>query len=151
VALRGGWLYTGDIARSDPDGYFQIISRKKDMWFPTGDDDIQMAFPRDVEEVIYEIPGVKEVAVVGVQNYPIAFVTTSRPIDTNVIIGYCERRLPKPLVPVLVVFVDDMPKSFIGKIIRRHLLASIPEPQRKELDILSDRIDEMLGHPFSDD
>lgn len=149
--LRGGWLYTGDVARMDPDGYFQIISRKKDIWYPRRDgEEPRPAFPRDVEEVIYEIPEIKEVAVVAVGNIPIAFVTTKRLIDSRTIINFCARRLPKELVPVLVVFVEDMPRSFVGKIIRRHLLDRIPEPQRKELDIISDRIDEMLDYPFDD-
>ena len=147
-ALRDGWLYTGDVARMDADGYFQIISRKKEMWYPErADKEPRPAFPRDVEEVIYELPEVKEVAVVGVANFPIAFVTTSKAVDSNTVIGYCARRLPKELVPVLVVFVDELPKSFVGKIIRRNLLAKIPEHQRKELSMISDRIDAMLDFP----
>lgn len=151
-ALRDGWLYTGDVARMDSEGYFQIISRKRDMWYPRrAEEGPYPAFPRDVEEVIYEIPEVKEAAVVGIRNFPVAFVTTNRPIDSGTILGFCERRLPKELVPVMVIFVDEMPKSFVGKIIRRHLLDKIPEPQRRQLDIISDRIDEMLDYPFSEE
>ena len=61
VLTEDGWLLTGDIARMDEDGYFQIISRKKDMIL-AGKYNV---YPRDVEEVLYEHPGVKEVAVVG--------------------------------------------------------------------------------------
>jgi long-chain acyl-CoA synthetase len=150
-SLHDGWLYTGDVARMDSDGYFQIISRKKDMWYPArGQQEPYPAFPRDVEEVIYEIPEVKEAAVVGIKNIPVAFVTPRRTIEPGTIITYCSHRLPDELVPKLVVFVDEMPKSFVGKIIRRHLLDHIPERQRKELDIISDRIDEMLDYPFND-
>lgn len=149
--LRDGWLLTGDIARMDAEGYFQIISRKKDMWYPErGDAEPRPAFPRDVEEVIYELPEVKETAVVGVGTKAIAFVTVKRNIEPGTIVMYCMRRLPAELVPVLVIIVEEMPKSFVGKIIRRALLDKIPERQRRELDIISDRIDEMLDYPFSD-
>jgi long-chain acyl-CoA synthetase len=93
AALRDGWLYTGDIARMDSEGYFQIISRKKDMWYAERDGQPTPAFPRDVEEVIYEIPEVKETAVVGIRNFPVAFVTCNRPIDTQTIMTYVGRRL----------------------------------------------------------
>lgn len=148
AVLKDGWLYTGDVARMDEDGYFQIISRKKEMWFNRKGEEFVPVFPRDLEEVIYEIPEIKEVAVVGVQNWPIAFVTINRPVDSQTIMNYVSRRMPD-LTPRMVVFVDDLPKSFIGKIIRRHLLDRIPEPQRRELDIISDRIDEMLDFPAS--
>jgi len=151
AALRDGWLYTGDVARMDTEGYFQIISRKKDMWYARREDGRRTpVFPRDVEEVIYELPEIKEVAVVGVKDFPVAFVTASRAMDSQTIINYVARRLPQEMVPRLVVFVDEMPRSFVGKIIRRHLLERIPEPTRRELDIVSDRIDEMLEYPFED-
>jgi long-chain acyl-CoA synthetase len=70
--MDDGWLLTGDVAQMDDDGYFRIIARKADMWYP--DKPGKPAFPRDVEEVIYEIPQVKEVAVVAVANHPFAFV-----------------------------------------------------------------------------
>ena len=150
AALRDGWLFTGDVGRMDHDGYYQVISRKKEVWYPERDDGVQQpAFPRDVEEVIYEIPEVKEAAVVGLERLAIAFVTTNRSLDSKTVLRYCERRLPPELVPSLVIFVDEMPRSLVGKIIRRHLLNHIPEPQRRELDIVSDRIDGMLDYPFN--
>jgi long-chain acyl-CoA synthetase len=147
-ALRSGWLYTGDVARMDAEGYFQIISRKKDMWYPRRKKNDSPVFPRDVEEVIYEIPEVKEVAVVGFRAMPLAFVTIKGQIDAGTIKAFCARRLPEELVPSLVFIVDDLPKSFVGKVIRRLLLDKIPEPHRKELNIVSDRIDEMLNYPY---
>jgi long-chain acyl-CoA synthetase len=143
TVLKDGWLYTGDVARMDADGFFQIISRKKEMWYNRRGEEVVAMFPRDLEEIIYEIPEVKEVAVVGIQNFPVAFVTVNRPVDAQTISNYVVRRMPD-LAPKFVFFVDEMPKSFIGKILRRHLLEKIPEPQRRELDIVSDRIDEML-------
>jgi long-chain acyl-CoA synthetase len=115
-----GWLLTGDIVQMDPDGYFRLIARKADMWYPGSP--ANPAFPRDIEEVIYEIPQVKETAVISIANKPIAFVIAQHPPPTaESIIAYCKRRLPPDLVPRLVIFVDEFPRSFIGKVLRREL------------------------------
>jgi long-chain acyl-CoA synthetase len=118
-----GWLHTNDIARMDEDGYFQIISRRQDMW--QAEEDHSPAFPRDVEEVIYELPEVREVVVVAIANQPIAFVSLKEKsrIPAKTIIAFCERRLPPGQVPKLVVFVKDFPRSFIGKVLRRELVS----------------------------
>lgn len=130
---RDGFLLTGDVAQMDAEGYFRIIARKADMWYPHKPD--KPAFPRDVEEVIYEIPQVREVAVVAVANQPIAFVIAQRDRPrAEELIAYCKRRLPPELVPRLVIFVDDFPRTFIGKIIRRELARHFEETgQIKEL------------------
>ncbi|MBK9927640.1 MAG: alpha/beta fold hydrolase [Anaerolineales bacterium] len=121
VLIEGGWLLTGDIAQEDEDGYVRIISRKADMWYPTKQK--KPAFPRDVEEVIYEIPQVKEVAVTAVAGHPFAFVIASKDAPTpNAVIAYCKRRLPGHLVPRFVFFLDDFPRTFIGKVLRRELV-----------------------------
>ncbi|MEW6400663.1 MAG: alpha/beta fold hydrolase [Chloroflexota bacterium] len=115
-----GWLLTGDVAQMDDDGYFRIVARKADMWYP--DKPGTPAFPRDVEEVIYEIPQVKEVAVVAVANHPFAFVIAGQDRPTpEAVIAYCKRRLPPDLVPRFVIFMEDFPRSFIGKVLRREL------------------------------
>jgi len=120
VLMDDGWLLTGDVAQMDEDGYFQIIARKADMWYP--DKPGKPAFPRDVEEVIYEIPQVKEVAVVAVANHPFAFVIAGRDRPTpEAVIAYCRRRLPPDLVPRFVIFMEDFPRTFIGKVLRREL------------------------------
>ena len=120
ILSRDGWLLTGDIAQMDPDGYFRIISRKADMWYPSKV--AEPAFPRDVEEVIFEVPQVKEVAVVAIAGQPIAFVIAKRERPTaEALIAYCKRRLPPELVPRLVIFMDDFPRTFIGKVLRREL------------------------------
>ncbi|MDO9129949.1 MAG: hypothetical protein Q7U34_08785, partial [Anaerolineales bacterium] len=111
---------TGDVAQMDADGYFRIIARKAEMWYPTKPG--KPAFPRDVEEVLYEVPQVKEAAVVAVAGQPIAFVIAQREHPTaESLIAYCQRRLPKELVPRLVIFSDDFPRTFIGKVLRREL------------------------------
>jgi long-chain acyl-CoA synthetase len=121
-----GWLLTGDVAVVDADGYFRIVARKADMWYPKKPG--RPAFPRDVEEVLYEIPQVKEAAVVGVAGAPVAFLIVNgehpRP---EMIIAYCKRRLPPHLVPKLVFFVDDFPRTFIGKVVRRELAKRVIE------------------------
>ena len=115
-----GWLLTGDVAQMDTDGYFRIIARKAEMWYPTKPG--KPAFPRDVEEVLYEVPQVKEAAVVAIAGQPIAFVIAQREHPTaESLVAYCQRRLPPELVPRLVIFSDDFPRSFIGKVLRREL------------------------------
>jgi long-chain acyl-CoA synthetase len=121
VLTGDGWLLTGDVAQMDKDGYFRIVSRKADMWYPEKGGKLP-AFPRDVEEVIYEIPQVKEVAVVAVAGNPFAFVIAGKEKPTpEAVIAYCKRRLPPQLVPRFVIFMDDFPRTFIGKVLRREL------------------------------
>jgi long-chain acyl-CoA synthetase len=124
-----GWLLTGDIARMDDDGYFQIVSRKKDMILAGP----YQVYPRDVEEVLYEHPGVKEVAVVGL-TYNGSAGTSSQRIKAYVVprsggrvtgdelIALCKRRLQEYAVPWQIEFRDELPKSFVGKVIRRLLV-----------------------------
>jgi long-chain acyl-CoA synthetase len=120
LITKDGWLLTGDVAQMDSDGYFRIIARKADMWYPAKPG--KPAFPRDVEEVIYEIPQIKEVAVVAVASKPFAFVIAGveRPMP-EAVIAYCKRRLPPHLVPRFVIFMEDFPRTFIGKVLRREL------------------------------
>jgi len=122
VLTADGWLLTGDVAVMDSDGYFRIIARKADMWYASREKPGRPAFPRDVEEVLYEIPQVKEAAVVAIAGQPVAFVISAseRP-SADSIIAYCKRRLSPDLVPRLVVFLDDFPRTFIGKVLRREL------------------------------
>jgi long-chain acyl-CoA synthetase len=125
VITDDGWLLTGDVAQMDEDGYFRIVARKADMWYASRAKPAKPSFPRDVEEVIYEIPQVKEVAVVGIAGHPFAFVIASaaskeRPTPAAVI-SYCKRRLPPHLVPRFVIFMEDFPRTFIGKVLRREL------------------------------
>ncbi|HJS19144.1 MAG TPA: AMP-binding protein, partial [Anaerolineales bacterium] len=122
VLTEDGWLQTGDVAQMDEDGYFRIVARKADMWYASRSKSGVPAFPRDVEEVIYEIPQVREVVVVGIAGHPFAFVIAGKDRPTPaVVIAYCKRRLPPHLVPRFVIFMDDFPRTFIGKVLRREL------------------------------
>jgi long-chain acyl-CoA synthetase len=122
-----GWLLTGDIARMDEDGYFQIISRKKEMIL-AGKYNV---YPRDVEEVLYEHPGVKEVAVVGLHiagqddQQKVKAYVVPRPGSTltaEELIALCKRRLKEYAVPAEVEFRAELPRSFVGKVLRRLLV-----------------------------
>jgi long-chain acyl-CoA synthetase len=124
TVLRDGWLYTGDIAVMDNDGYFKIISRKRDTIF-TG---TYSVYPRDVEEVLYENNKVLEAAVVGVgrekgEQKVKAFVVP-RPgtrLSVEELIDLCKRRLEEYAVPWEIEFREQLPKSFVGKVLRRLL------------------------------
>jgi long-chain acyl-CoA synthetase len=121
VLTEDGWLLTGDVAQMDAEGYFRIISRKVDMWYPNNLKK-EPAFPRDIEEVIYEIPQVKEVAVAAIAGRPFAFVIAGKePPTSKAVIEYAKRRLPSHLVPRFVIFMEDFPRTFIGKVLRREL------------------------------
>ncbi len=124
VLSPDGWLHTGDVAQMDSDGYFRIIARKDEMWYPNRPD--RPASPRAVEEVLHEIPQVKDVAVTVIAGQPVAFVIPGkeRP-SAEALIAYCKRRLPPELTPRLVIFVDEFPRSFVGKVLRKELAKHI--------------------------
>jgi long-chain acyl-CoA synthetase len=120
-----GWLLTGDVARMDEDSYFQIISRKKEMILAGK----YQVYPRDVEEVLYEHPGVKEVAVVGLaageDGQRVKAYVVPRPgtkLTKDELMALCKRRLQEYAVPWDIEFRDELPKSFVGKVLRRLLV-----------------------------
>ena len=122
--LRDGWLYTGDIARVDEEGYFTIVDRKKDMIIAGG----YNIYPREIEEVLYEHPKVKEAVAVGIPHpyrgetvkvYEVLKEGESATEDE--IVRWCKGRLAKFKVPTDVEFRTDLPKTMVGKILRRML------------------------------
>jgi long-chain acyl-CoA synthetase len=120
VLTEDGWLLTGDVAQADEDGYFRIVARKADLWYPNNQK--QPAFPRDIEEVLYEVPQIKEVAVTAIAGRPFAFVIAGKePPTAKSVIEYAKRRLPPHLVPRFVIFMEDFPRTFIGIVLRREL------------------------------
>ncbi len=122
--LRDGWVYTGDIAKMDEDGYFYIVDRKKDMIIAGGFN----IYPRDVEEVLFEHPKVMEAVVAGVPD-PYrgetvkAFIVLKEgeQASEEEIIGYCKSKLAAYKVPRLVEFRKELPKTAVGKVLRRFL------------------------------
>ena len=124
--LRKGWLHTGDIAVMDEDGYFKIVDRKKDMILGAGGYNI---YPREVEDVLYEHPKVLEVAAAGV---PVAgkgervkvyvVLKEGQTATEEEIIAFCRENLAPYKVPKFVEFRTDLPKTIVGKILRRVLV-----------------------------
>lgn len=124
AVLRDGWLWTGDMARMDADGWFSIVDRKKDIII-TGGENI---YPREVEEVLFEHPAVLDVAVVGVPHpyggeIAKAFVVlrAGQPATKKDIIQFAAQRLAKHKVPRAVEFRPELPKSGAQKVLRRVL------------------------------
>ncbi len=126
-----GWLYTGDIARMDEDGFFYIVDRKKDIIIASGYNIV----PREVEEVLYAYPKVQEAVVAGVPD-PYRGETVKAYIvlkqgetaTAEEIIAFCKERLAPYKVPKLVEFRSELPKSAVGKFLRRVL---VEEEKRK--------------------
>lgn len=124
-ATSGRWLMTGDMARMSADGYFEIVDRKKDMIAASG----YNVYPREVEEVLYQHPSIKEAVVVGVPDTyrgetVKAFVVLKdgETVTQNQILEFCKLRLSPYKVPKLLEFRTELPKTLIGKILRRALL-----------------------------
>ena len=121
--IRNGWLYTGDLAKQDEEGYFYIVDRKKDLILVGG----YNVYPREVEEVLYNHPNIVEAAVVGVpdpecgETVKSYIVTNSKNIKEEDIIAYCREHLAKYKIPSSVEFLDELPKNTTGKILRRAL------------------------------
>ncbi len=125
--LRDGWLLTGDIAKEDAEGFFYIADRKKDLIDVSG----FKVWPREVEEVLYAHPDIKEAAVIGVPDEyrgetVKAFVVLkdkTKPGNPGAdeIKTFCRDRIAPYKVPKEVEFADDLPKSLIGKVLRRKL------------------------------
>ncbi|MHA1619297.1 MAG: AMP-binding enzyme, partial [Promethearchaeota archaeon] len=123
-SITDGWLHTGDVAVQDNDGYFKIISRKRDT-IMAGEFSV---FPRDIEEVLYENSNVMEVAVVGIEmgadKQKIKAFVVPRPgvtLTKEELLDLCRRRLDEYAVPWEIEFREELPKSFVGKVLRRML------------------------------
>ncbi|MEM0303068.1 MAG: long-chain fatty acid--CoA ligase [Archaeoglobaceae archaeon] len=124
--LVNGWLLTGDMAKMDEDGYFYIVERKKDMIIAGG----YNIYPREVEEVLYEHPAVLEAAVIGVpdpyRGETVKAFIVLKPefkgkVSAEEITKFCRERLAAYKIPRIIEFRDELPKSAVGKILRRVL------------------------------
>lgn len=124
IALRNGWLHTGDVARMDEDGYFYIVQRKKDMIIVSGFN----VYPNEVEEVLFTHPAVLEAAVIGIPDeyrgeVVKAFVVLKPDAQATeeALKEHCGSRLAKYKWPAQIEFVASLPKSAVGKVLRREL------------------------------
>ena len=123
-ALRDGWLRTGDIATMSKDGYFTIVDRKKDMIVAAG----TKVYPRHVEEVLFAHPQVKDACAVGVASpsggeilKACIVLKKDATVTSSEIITFCTKKLAAHQVPAEVQFVDDLPRSPVGKVLRKEL------------------------------
>ncbi len=123
-ALRNGWLYTGDLATMDEDGYFYIVDRKKDMVLVGG----YNVYPREVDEVLLEHPKIVEAVTVGINDdvrgeVLKAYVVPGpgESLSKADIIAWCRSKLAAYKVPRLVEFREELPKTIVGKVLRRAL------------------------------
>jgi long-chain acyl-CoA synthetase len=123
-ALRGGWFHTGDIASVDEDGYYRIVDRKKDMINAGG----FKVWPREVEEVLFRHPAVREAAVVAMPDAylgerPMAYIALKKGQTARAeeLIAYCQEHLATFKVPCRIEIRDELPKLPTGKVLRRFL------------------------------
>lgn len=123
-AIRDGWLFTGDVGFMDDDGWFYIVDRKKDMIVASG----FKIWPREVEDVLYKHPAVREAAVIGVpdeyRGETVAAFVSLKPgasADAEEIKAFCKERLAAYKYPRSVEVIDEVPKTASGKIMRREL------------------------------
>jgi long-chain acyl-CoA synthetase len=133
--LRNGWIYTGDIATMDEDGYFYIVDRKKDMIISGGFN----VYPRDVDEVFYLHPKVQEACSIGIP-HPVrgesvkVFVVLKEgeTATQEELIEYCKTRLATYKLPTEIEFRKELPKTNVGKILRKQLRADELEKRKKK-------------------
>ncbi len=123
ATIKDGWLYTGDLARMDENGYFYIVDRKKDLILVGG----YNVYPREVEEVLYNHPDIVEVAVLGVPDANfgeavMCYVVSKNPdLTEEQLMEYSRKHLAKYKVPNAIEFLEELPKNTTGKILRRAL------------------------------
>ncbi len=124
ATLTDGWLHTGDIAKMDDEGYFYIVDRKKDMIISGG----YNVYPRDIEEVFYEHPKVQEACSIGIPHprrgeavKVFVVLKKGEKATQEELIAYCEGKLAKYKLPTEIEFRDELPKTNVGKILRKDL------------------------------
>ncbi len=122
--LRNHWLYTGDIAYMDEDGYFFIVDRKKDLIISGG----YNIYPREIDEVLHEHPKIKEAVAVGIPHHTRgeiikAYIVTQpeQTLTRAEVISFCRKKLANYKVPKKIEFREELPKTLVGKVLRRAL------------------------------
>ncbi len=122
--IKNGWLYTGDLAKMDEDGFFYIVGRKKEMILASGFN----VYPIEIEDIIYRHPKILEAAVIGVPDEyrgetvkAIVVLKENETLTEGELIDYCRDQLANYKVPTSVTFVNELPKTAVGKILKRKL------------------------------
>ena len=125
-SIKDGWFATGDMARVDEDGYFFIVDRKKELIIRGG----YNVYPREVEEVLYEHPAVREAAVVGVPHDELGeeigaavALKDGESVEAEELRDYVKEQLAAYKYPRRIWFVDELPKGPTGKILKREISA----------------------------
>ena len=130
--LRNNWLYTGDIAYMDDEGYFFIVDRKKDLIISGG----YNIYPREIDEVLYEHPKVADAVCVGVTHKTRGEIVKAyivpkpgQEVDKKEIIAFCRQKLANYKVPKQIEFREELPKTIVGKVLRRVLREEVEEKE----------------------
>lgn len=130
--FEDGWFKTGDAARQDEEGFYYIVDRVKDMYISGGEN----VYPAEVENAIYEIPEVAEVAVIGVEDsrwgesgVAVVVLKSGMSLEMHQVIAYCAGKLARFKVPAKVLFVKELPRNAAGKVLKRKL--------RDEVDLIT--------------
>jgi len=125
----GGWFYTGDVGRVDADGYYFIVDRKKDMIIRGG----YNVYPREIEEVLYEHPAVREAAVIGIPHAAlseeVAAAVALKPdadVTSDELRDFVKRQVAAYKYPRELWLVDELPKGPTGKVLKRQI--AVPAP-----------------------
>lgn len=123
VLSLDGWFSTGDVATLDDEGYLRIVDRIKDMISVSG----FKVYPKEVEDVATSHPDIIECAAIGVPSettgeaVKLVVVSSNPALDAEAVEAFCRERLTAYKVPKVIEFVDDLPKSNVGKVLRREL------------------------------
>lgn len=117
--LQDGWIYTGDMARRDKDGYYYIVGRKKNMFISGGEN----VFPPEIEKILYEMPEIYETCVIGVPDdkwgevgKAVISLRPGKTLTKQAVLDFLNERLARYKVPRYIQFIDDVPKNNVGKI-----------------------------------
>jgi len=123
-AFEGRWLKTGDAARRDDDGFYYIVDRWKDMYISGGEN----VYPAEVENVLYQLPQLAEVAVIGVPHekwgevgLAVLVLKPGQQLDRDTVLGHCSQQLARFKCPADMVVIDALPRNATGKVLKREL------------------------------
>lgn len=124
AGFRDGWFSAGDMARQDDEGFYYLVDRKKDMFISGGVN----VYPREIEEILFRLPGVRDVAVVGVPDsywgeVGRAFIVKQggAEVEPDAVIAFCKERLASYKIPKTVTFIDVLPRNAAGKVLKTEL------------------------------